>query len=45
LVTLPGIRGALADEPGIEPAPQTPDAARVDKAVTDWFRRSLTAPA
>jgi hypothetical protein len=42
LVTLPGTRGALADEPGIEPAPQTPDAMRVDMAVTDWFRRSLT---
>jgi len=43
LVTLPNIRAALADEPGTEPAPQTPDAVRVDMAVTDWFRRSLTA--
>jgi pimeloyl-ACP methyl ester carboxylesterase len=43
LVTLPHIRRALADEPGVEPAPQNPDAARVDSAVTDWFRRNLTA--
>jgi pimeloyl-ACP methyl ester carboxylesterase len=42
LVTLPNIRAALAGEPGTEPAPQSPDAVRVDMAVTDWFRRSLT---
>lgn len=32
---------ALADEPGLEPAPQRADAALVDAAVLDWLRRHL----
>jgi hypothetical protein len=32
---------AIAAEPGIEPAPQTPEAKLVDAAVTDWLNRYL----
>ncbi|MGH2356368.1 MAG: hypothetical protein ACRDJN_32585 [Chloroflexota bacterium] len=41
LVEIPAMEHALADEPGLEPAPQTADAERADAAVTDWFRRHL----
>lgn len=41
LVTLPGMAHALADEPGIEPAPQSSHAAEVDRLAVDWFRRHL----
>jgi dienelactone hydrolase len=41
LLTVPGMAHAFADEPGIEAAPQTPHAATVDAAVTDWFGRYL----
>jgi pimeloyl-ACP methyl ester carboxylesterase len=40
-LTVPGLAHALAEEPGLEPAPQTPGAAAVDAAVTDFFRRTL----
>lgn len=43
-VSVPELAHALADEPGMEPAPQSPEAKRVDEAVADWFRRHL-APA
>jgi pimeloyl-ACP methyl ester carboxylesterase len=33
---------ALAEEPGLDPAPQSPHAARVDAVVTGWFHRHLT---
>jgi hypothetical protein len=34
---------ALPEEPGLDPAPQTPpDAAWVDAAVTGWLDRHLT---
>jgi hypothetical protein len=33
---------ALAEEPGIEPAPQTPHAAAVDRLAVKWFQRRLT---
>lgn len=39
--TIPGMGHAFAAEPGIEPAPQTPEAALVDAAITDWFARHL----
>ncbi|MGH2555546.1 MAG: alpha/beta hydrolase [Actinomycetota bacterium] len=39
--TVPGMRHALAEAPGIEPAPQTEDAKRVDAEVSEWFRRHL----
>jgi pimeloyl-ACP methyl ester carboxylesterase len=42
LVTVPLLAHALAEQPGTEPAPQTPGAAAVDRAMTQWFRRHLT---
>jgi predicted esterase len=42
---IPGMGHALAEEPGIDAAPQTPHAAAVDRIVTDWFQRHLTRPA
>jgi dienelactone hydrolase len=41
LLSVPGMGHAFAAEPGIEPAPQTPEAEFVDTAVADWFRRYL----
>ena len=41
LVQIPGMEHALAEEPGLEPAPQTARAARVDAAVTAWLGRHL----
>ena len=43
LVTVPGMPHALAEEPGMDPAPQTPHAAAVDRLAVDWFERHLTA--
>lgn len=34
----------LADEPGIEPAPQQPLAREVDSRLTTWFHRHLVDP-
>jgi pimeloyl-ACP methyl ester carboxylesterase len=42
LVSVPGLAHPLADEPGMEPAPQLPLAKRVDDALTDWFTRHLS---
>ena len=42
LVSIPGLAHPLADEPGIEPAPQLPLARAVDAALTTWFTRHLT---
>ncbi|WP_117210762.1 alpha/beta fold hydrolase [Allorhizocola rhizosphaerae] len=39
LVTVPGMGHALAEEPGVEPAPQTAHAAKVDAIVADWLSR------
>ncbi|MEV6909245.1 alpha/beta hydrolase [Amycolatopsis sp. NPDC051071] len=41
LLSIPGLEHPLADEPGIEPAPQLPQARAVDAGVTAWFRRHL----
>jgi pimeloyl-ACP methyl ester carboxylesterase len=41
LVTVPGMGHALAEEPGVEPAPQTPHAAVVDGHAVRWFERHL----
>ncbi|TQM14930.1 alpha/beta hydrolase family protein [Pseudonocardia kunmingensis] len=41
LVVVPGMGHALAEEPGIEPAPQLPAAAEVDRLAVDWFTRHL----
>ena len=38
---VPGMAHALADEPGTEPAPQTPHAAAVDRLAVDWFSAHL----
>jgi alpha-beta hydrolase superfamily lysophospholipase len=43
LTTVPGLPHALADEPGLEPAPQLPTAKVVDETLTQWFVRQLTA--
>lgn len=43
LVEIPGMGHALARGPGLEPAPQTPQARRVDVALVDWLGRHLTA--
>jgi hypothetical protein len=41
LLPIPGLAHPLADEPGIEPAPQLPLAREVDAGLTTWFRRHL----
>ncbi|GAA1915981.1 alpha/beta hydrolase family protein [Streptantibioticus ferralitis] len=41
LLTVPGLAHALAELPGLEPAPQTPTAKVVDEAITRWFVRHL----
>jgi pimeloyl-ACP methyl ester carboxylesterase len=43
LVMIPGMAHALAVEPGVEPAPQTPAAAAVDAHAVRWLRRHLDA--
>ncbi|MGH3005897.1 MAG: alpha/beta hydrolase family protein [Gaiellaceae bacterium] len=43
LVQIPGMGHPLAEEPGLEPAPQTAHASQVDAAIVDWFRRHLNA--
>ena len=45
LLSVPGLAHPLADEPGIEPAPQLPQARAVDAGLTAWFRRHLPADA
>jgi pimeloyl-ACP methyl ester carboxylesterase len=39
---LEGMGHALADEPGVEPAPQNDVARRVDSLAVEWFRQHLT---
>jgi pimeloyl-ACP methyl ester carboxylesterase len=41
LVVVPGMGHALAEEPGIEPAPQLPAAVEVDRLAVAWFVRHL----
>jgi alpha-beta hydrolase superfamily lysophospholipase len=41
LVLVPGMEHALAEEPGVAPAPQTAAAVEVDRLAADWFRRHL----
>ena len=45
LATVPGMAHALAEEPGVEPAPQTPHAAAVDRLAVQWFQRWTGGPA
>jgi DNA-binding SARP family transcriptional activator len=39
---LEGMEHALAEEPGIDPAPQTEVAKRVDPIAAEWLREHLT---
>ena len=41
MVVVPGMVHALAEEPGMDPAPQTPHAAVIDRLAVDWLRRHL----
>ena len=41
LVVVPGMGHAFAEEPGIEPAPQLPAVAEVDRLAVAWFQRHL----
>ncbi|TQM14266.1 alpha/beta hydrolase family protein [Pseudonocardia kunmingensis] len=41
LLSISGLAHPLAEEPGIEPAPQLPLAREVDSGLTRWFRRHL----
>jgi dienelactone hydrolase len=41
LLSVPGLAHPLAEEPGIEPAPQLPVAKEVDAALTAWFSRRI----
>jgi pimeloyl-ACP methyl ester carboxylesterase len=41
LVTVPNLAHPLADEPGLEPAPQLPAARAVDEILTRWFHHQL----
>jgi predicted esterase len=41
LVTVSQMAHALAEEPGIDSAPQTPHAAKVDRLSVDWLGRHL----
>jgi dienelactone hydrolase len=45
LLSIPRLAHPLADEPGIEPAPQSPSAREVDAGLTAWYRRHLADPA
>jgi pimeloyl-ACP methyl ester carboxylesterase len=44
LVTIPAMGHALAEEPGLEAAAQTPPAKAVDRAAVDWFERAFQSP-
>ncbi|MEU6676137.1 alpha/beta hydrolase [Streptomyces sp. NPDC046925] len=41
LLSIPGLAHPLAEEPGIEPAPQLPVAREVEAGLVGWFRRHL----
>ncbi|SFB48604.1 alpha/beta hydrolase fold [Amycolatopsis marina] len=43
LVVVPAMEHALAEEPGLDAAPQTPHAATVDAEFTAWFAKHLRA--
>lgn len=43
LTNVPDLPHPLAEEPGLEPAPQLPSAKAVDEILTRWFLRRLTA--
>lgn len=39
--SIPGLAHPLAEEPGLDPAPQSPEARAVDAALTEFFARRL----
>jgi predicted esterase len=41
LHVIPDMGHALAEEPGLEPAPQTPGAAQVDRLAVEWLAQAL----
>jgi pimeloyl-ACP methyl ester carboxylesterase len=43
LVVVPGMGHALAEEPGVEPAPQTAHAEEVNRRAVEWLRHHLGA--
>lgn len=43
LIVVPNLAHPLADEPGLEPAPQLPAARTVDDILTTWFLRKFSA--
>jgi len=43
LITVPDLAHPLADEPGLEPAPQLPATRAVDEILTQWFLRQLAS--
>ncbi|GHE90044.1 hypothetical protein GCM10017786_22830 [Amycolatopsis deserti] len=43
LVDVPELAHPLAEEPGLEPAPQLPTAKAVDEVLTRWFTKQLAA--
>lgn len=45
LLSVPGLAHPLAEEPGIEPAPQLPLTREVDAGLVAWFRRHLAEAA
>lgn len=45
LVVVAGMAHALAEEPGVEPGPQTVQAAAVDRHAVEWLDSHLTAAA
>jgi hypothetical protein len=42
LIAVPDLAHPLADEPGLEAAPQLPVAKKVDEILTRWFLQQLT---
>ena len=43
LTAVPDLAHGLAEQPGLEPAPQLPAAKAVDTAITEWFVDHLTS--
>jgi pimeloyl-ACP methyl ester carboxylesterase len=41
IIRIPDMGHAIADEPGLEPAPQTPAATAVDDVVSAWLKEHL----
>ncbi|MDT0331885.1 alpha/beta hydrolase family protein [Nocardiopsis lambiniae] len=44
-IVIPDLAHAIGTEPGLEPGPLTPAGVLVDRALTEWFHRHVTASA